>query len=276
MRLFSKDIMLYSSPKGWSVARKTDLIPSMGNVSIAYGNKEFVRLKNNNIKQPIAEQSTDINNWEIVTSYQSSGDAIKIIYDGTKFVTFIKDSSDTKMCIVRYSTNLDSWDWNYLPEIYNYKWIDFIYNGVNWVALSEDGYVSVSNNAMRGSWSTPIQLASEPIGPDKWLHLIFDNEKIIAIGQDRWASVSIDNGNTWTPYRNNITSDFDTVIYANKFIAIAGSNVFESTDGNTWVDLGENINLNLPMAKDKWAAMTKNDNVIVALSDYGYISTKRI
>lgn len=263
MRLFSRNNLFYNLPKGWSVARHSIVEPYIHNYSsIAYGNGKFVAIN----EDGYVLTSPDTLTWTLETLRTGGENCNKIIYDGSRFVVL------TSYGNIKTSSNAASWSSE--PDIGWYNaWCDLVYDGNNYIAINATGHVCTSSDLT--SWSTPKIIDSRL--PITWSKLAFDDEKIIAFGSERYTSISTDSGKHWsTP---SITYNIDSpnaVIYADKFIAIVlNYTVRESSDGTTWENLGTNINLDNAVAGN-WVSITKNNNILAALSDNGYISTKRI
>ena len=152
------------------------------------------------------------------------------------------------------------------------NWIGNCYYNNEFVALSEDGYVSTSQDGNEWKyvteWAYPAQNAN--LMDDDWVALAYDGTKFVALRHDGYVSTST-NGSNWTIAQSSLgfyywrALTYDGV----KFVALGyNGHISTSTDGTTWIT-AQNANL----GSHHWRALAYDGTKFVALGDSGYVST---
>jgi len=150
------------------------------------------------------------------------------------------------------------------------------------VALSEKGYVSTTNNNME--WPTPTQVSEfnpSGVGGLRWKSIIYDGTQFVALDTHGYMTTSAD-GETWTTATANTSlgsHNWGSMIYdGTQYVAIGGGYTSEgilyiatSSDLNTWTVIQKTYTNE--HSTDRWSGIAYDGTTYVAVSEYGYIST---
>jgi len=206
--------------------------PSTTPTGFAYGNNIYVATTSSNNYST----STDGLSWAARTlplnkNWQS------LIYANGTFSTIYNDAN-TRVTTsqVAHSTDGINWTTANLPS-YTFSNKSGTFRANNWIkiAYGNNTYVAIATGDQLGIATSPDGTTwtkrSSPGGTD-FRDLVFINGEFLILGNTRiWRS---SNGTSWTS-TNNSTTAFNSIVYGNnKYVTFNGSNIFTSSDLNTF------------------------------------------
>jgi len=193
--------------------------------AIAYGNSKFVAVGSNGC----AFVSADNGEWNRSVVWSTRG--ASTVRDYMNDVAYGNAIFVAVGYGIHYSYDGKSWSAGASSNpgyIYKKSWEAVAYGNNKFVVIGSDGYISNSSNGRQ--WTTQQQGYTNL--PNK--AIAYGNGKFVAVGDDGYTSVSID-GTTWTAPKQIGTNKWLDVIYSNdRFIAVGGTSVTTSVDGITW------------------------------------------
>ena len=154
----------------------------------------------------------------------------------------------------------------------SHSWSAVAYGNNKFVALSDQGYISVSTDGV--TW-VQAEVPSSSFETAAFTSLAYGNNKFVAIGYSGYVSTSTD-GTTWTTAVQDSNLGYNSWIGAlaygnNKFVAVGSDGyISTSTDGTTWTTASRNSNLGVTGG---WDSLTYNGNKFLVVSYRGDIST---
>lgn len=194
-----------------------------------------------------------------------------IIYDGV--LTAI--SEDGYYAIKVY----DNWQSGQIENLKNYHWQKIIYHNGKLVLIDRDGYVSYADDEHLSEFTNPIKKLN--VNNVRWQTIVHNGTNYIAIADNGYISISND-CDVWTtpvrklpyisPEQNGgwlCAECVGSTVYALNW---TGAVATIENSGQTVQSIN---NKNLSMGYG-WFTMGKSDKKLVALSQFGHISTKRI
>ena len=104
----------------------------------------------------------------------------------------------------------------------SHQWISLAYNGSNYIALGEKGFIASSSDGL--SWTTPVQNSNLRLQHD-WKDITFARNQFVAITSDGYTSISKD-GLNWTPpalISNLGGHKWEAISYGNDYLAVTSN-----------------------------------------------------
>lgn len=171
------------------------------------------------------------------------------------------DMANTNLRFRQYSTSLHS---------SGKQWVGIACNNNKFIAISQDGYVSISNDCT--NWSEPVSIVDRE-NPSNgslfsdWKTIAYGNNKFVATNGWGYVAVSTD-GITWTTY--NSPSTLKCITFGNNmFLTIDERGyIYVSDNGINWRQYGR---LNPVVQNQTWDYVAYGNGVFVAIGD-GFVS----
>lgn len=159
-----------------------------------------------------------------------------------------------------------------VAELGNNTWAAIVFDGTQYIAISETGYVSTSTDGT--TWATATQDANlASLYDGTWRAIDYDGTIFVALGENGYISTSSD-GTTWsapTQVSNLGANTWRGLAYGNStWVAISdGGYISTSSDGTTWSVATQNSDLGSHL----WNDVIYDGTKFVALGNTGYLST---
>jgi len=239
---------------GGGGGKSSETVSSLVLGGIAYGDSKFVTTSSNTI---ICVSSDNGATWTQQAAV-SIGNQTRIYYLNGQWV-IISGSPN----IIATSTNLTSWSLSIPPanvsglafnsgtyvmvatagQIYTSTDLikftyqnsgttqslnDVIHDGSRWIVVGANGVSLTSTDAI--SW-TIVTTASS----GNWFKVASSGSVIVATSSATpFAWRSTDNGASWSPVSTTLTASGNIIYAGSQFVIAVSSNVYTSSDGNTW------------------------------------------
>ena len=194
---------------------------------------------------------------------------ISIAYNGSKYISVLYTYSKWDEDCSYISTSTDDIMWTPLKSIDDYR--DYIAYGNNkFVILDDYGQIMTSDDGE--IWSSKTAVSN--LGNNNWGHIVYGNNKFIALCYDTngYISTSTD-GTNWTLAEQNstlINYTWSDLIYdGSKFIVLSTNGyISTSTDGTNWTTPIQDSNLN----NYTWKSIVYDNSKYVMISYNGFVS----
>lgn len=164
-----------------------------------------------------------------------------------------------------------NWTWSEpAPQLGSHSWNDITFDGNNFVAIGEGGWLGVSADGE--TWSVS---ENSSLGSHYWQAITYGDGKYVAVGYHTrgYASVSTDGINWSDGTESNIYYGYwEGVAYGNgMFVALDTSGYISiSYDGSSWEPRIDNTNLHV-VSGSHWYSIAFGNGVFVALNRNGYV-----
>ena len=153
----------------------------------------------------------------------------------------------------------------------NHNWEIIVSNGVNYAAISQDAYISVSSDGI--TWGEAVQIPSLVVSGSLIFKATYGNGKVVVLYNNGYIATSSNLTDWTTPTKVFNVGTWDSICYGNgKYVAVSNEGyVSTSENGTTWTT--EVQNENLILSNDSWDASIYYKGKYVVISVKGYLST---